>query len=397
MMRKRYELKDLRLYKVKDAGDGDAGEGKPSWPVCGVEFSMLPDDDMAGADVWPETEISFAVPENDMPRVKAWFTNDYHGVTLPESPTLRKNMATAVRSALSTFFASATSLNYFTSPVRVGICYRLHDGTLTPMQEITVAAPAFTAPRLPIVNVTIGDKFLYTTCQVRERPARLAMKISNAANLGEYEGVIRAIEVYCTAQSPLYDPACEVAGLRDISIDGIRKQCWHYDSYAEAEVRKGVEENTDFRLITSIPFEAVSEYADMTRLTLGAGTLSRFSSLPRPDTSKDTAAGEEDGLFDITAGWQPRVHFMTEPLDLSYPEDRKRLRGVILRGVFDRKNVVMRLYGSPHREGWRLLADWKGAGAEGFCGVRYRWFRVEIEAPMRGGDFLEALTFTFSF
>ncbi len=28
---------------------------------------------------WPSTEVAFAVPEDDMPRVRAWFSGDYHG------------------------------------------------------------------------------------------------------------------------------------------------------------------------------------------------------------------------------------------------------------------------------------------------------------------------------
>lgn len=397
-MRKRYELKDLRLYNMDDgSGEGDS-PAETTWPRCGVEFSMMADADLESAGAWPETEVSFAVPESDMPRVQAWFTGDYHGVTLPESPTLRKNMATAVRNALSGFFANATSRNYFTSPVKVGICYRLQDGTLTPMQDIATVAPAYTAPYMPVVKVSVAEKFLYTTCEVRERPARLALKIANPVLLAPYAGKISRIEVYSTAQSPLYDPACEVAGLRDISIDGKRTKCWYYDSYREADVRKAVADDTTFRLLTTIPFDEISGYQESAPLTIGAGTLTKFSAQPRPDYPQSTVTpGASDQMLDIDGEWRPYLHFMTEPLCLSYPEDWKRLRGVTLRGVFDRRGVEMRLYGSVHREGWRLLARAPGAYIRGLAGARYRWFRVEIKAPMRKNDFLEALTFTFSF
>lgn len=84
----------------------------------------------------PTGEVAFAVPADDLPRVRAWFSGEWHDVTMPESVTLHKNMRSAVHDTLNRFFATAKSCNLFTSPFRIGWCYRLFDGSVTPLRGI---------------------------------------------------------------------------------------------------------------------------------------------------------------------------------------------------------------------------------------------------------------------
>ena len=90
------------------------------------------------------------------------------------------------------------------------------------------------------------------------------------------------------------------------------------------------------------------------------------------------------------------IHLRTEPLHLDYPEDEKSVRSLTLRGVFRRDKVKVRLYASQHRETRRLIAAATGPYIRGLFGTRWRWFEVEIECPMREGDFFEAITFEFT-
>lgn len=116
---------------------------------------------------------------------------------------------------------------------------------------------------------------------------------------------------------------------------------------------------------------------------MSAGTLADFSKLPKPEDNLPSPAGKT-------------IHLRTEPLHLDYPEDEKSVRSLTLRGVFRRDKVKMRLYASQHRETRHLIASATGPYIRGLFGARWRWFEVEIECPMREGDFFEAITFEFT-
>ena len=56
-----------------------------------------------------------------------------------------------------------------------------------------------------------------------------------------------------------------------------------------------------------------------------------------------------------------------------------------------KNGIEISLYGSHHREKWRLLASARGAHIRLLRAMRYRWLRVEITA--RAGSAFDALTF----
>lgn len=408
-MRKRVELSRIKIYTREitsdntDENEGNAGIPATGLPDCGAEFklagenltshgpqhaSTVTDDagmnhpDMGG---WPETEVAFTVSESDIPRVTAWFDDEYQGVTSPESALLQKNRTAAVHSALDTYLATATSANLFTSPFRLGWCYRLTDNTLTPLHDMGLMWSFMTAPRLPVISNQLTDKYLYTRVQVRNIPARLHYRFSPAAEFTASGNRIRGIEIYATQPAEMFDPKGGVAGIRTITIDGSPRRCWHYDRYTEEEVRLRASQDNVFKRISSIPFDEIVKTEDFKPLPIAAGALSGFSRLPAYDSQGDTP----------TTG-QTHLRITTEPLHLDYPEDEKSIRSLTVRGIFQRGQITTRLYGSQHREDWHPLASVSGAYIRGICCTRWRWFRVEIESRMREGDFIEALTFEFS-
>lgn len=396
MIRKRYSFAEISTGEIGDTPtpeNPDTGE-ITGFPPSNASFQMVEDEDYASAGTWQETEIAFAVPADDMPRVKAWFTNDYHGVTLPESVTLRKNMSTAVKNALSQYFSVATSRNMFTSPIRVGIAYRLFNGSLTPLQDISVTAPSFAAPALPILSYSLSDKYLSTRVQIRNRPARLHAAFNPGDAFEDFRDIITDIEIYATAQSPLYDPAGNVPGIRSLYIEDIPRRCWYYESYPEEEIRAAVNADSTFRLLHKIPLQTLLSGESTFVIPTAAGSLSKFNSLPIYSGSTPNI-----GSGNVNPGapaWKPQIHFITEPLHLGYPDDDKRIRNVYLRGVFNRDEIQFRLYGSRHREDWRLICSSSRPLITGLHGIRYRWFRIEVESPMRRDDFFDALTFEFT-
>ncbi len=409
-VRKRIELDKIKLFKTEiepenpDENGGNTNVA-PELPDCGIEFELLGEaleghgpqqattvtDETgkihAGMGGWPETDVAFTVSESDIPRVNAWFDDNYQGVSAPESALLQKNRPTAVHNALKTYFDSATSSNLFTTPFRIGWRYRFTDNTLSAMHDCGMSACFYSAPRLPVVSRQLSDKYLYTRVQIRNIPARLRYRLRTTPDFIAIRDKIAAIEIYATKQVALYSPDGEVAGIRSITIDGTPRRCWHYDRYAESDVRLHASQDNDFRRIGSISIDEIGNNDEFTPLPMTSGALADFSKLPEPDT---TTAGDST----TTAG--KTVKILTEPLHLEFPENEKSVRNVTLRGVFPRDKVKVRLYASQHRENRHLIASATGPYLRGIYGARWRWFEVEIEAMTREGDFFEALTFEFN-
>lgn len=340
---------------------------------------------MAG---WPEVQVNFSVADGDIPRVLAWFDDDYHGVTASESALLQKNRATAVHSALDTYLSAARSANLFTAPFRVAWCFRFADGSVSQLQHVGVLHTFAGAPKLPVVYNHLDDKYLTTRAQVRNIPARLMIRI---ASLPEPESLAKqpvALEIYATRQTDLFDKNGEVAGIRTATIDGTPRRCWHYDRYADSDVLLAAAADSDFRLLSSLSLDEIDTGDVFLPVPLAAGTLSDFSHLP---------------IFGAGVGETPtenpvgtRIRIVTAPMHLGYPENEKSMRGVALRGIFDRRNVSMRLYASQHREHWHMSAAVWGPYLRGLHSERRRWFRLEIDYTPRPGDRLDALTSDFA-
>lgn len=349
--------------------------------VTGSDGSAHPE--MGG---WPETEISFAVTEDDLPRVNAWFTDDYRGVSSSESITLQKNRTNAIRTLLSNYFSSAAVANRFTSPFRLGWRYRYKDGSTGAFHDCGVMSVFATAPRLPITHYSIEGKTLTTAVQVRNVPAKLRYKfaVTDESALTEILKNVDSIEIFATKPVDLYDPSTDVAGVRSVVVDGTPKRCWHYTSYEESEVLLRAKQDENLRRIGVISFDEIGKNREFVDLPMSAGTLTAFSKLP---------AYAESGATTPSTPAGSKLLITTSPLHLGYPDDEKRLRCVYLRGVFQRDKVRMRIYGSHHREEWHLIAETAGPLISGLLGMRWRWFMIEIESPIRDGDFFEAITF----
>lgn len=408
-IRKRIELGKIKTFKneLTLGNPGENGENPditPETPDCGIEF-MLEGETLAGHGPqspaiitdengkihrnmggWSEVEIAFTVAESDIPRVNAWFDDNYQGVSTPESAVLQKNRTSAVHNALKTYFNAAHSSNLFTSPFKIGWRYRLTDNSLSELHDCGVLDCFHTAPRLPVTTHQLTDKYLYTRAQVRNVPARLHYRFKSSPEFLALRSKIAAIEIYATKQAALYDSEAEVAGIRTITIDDTPRRCWHYERYAENDVRLLISQDNDFRRIATIPIDEIEDNDDFSPLPIASGTLTDFSKLPKPDSSTS--------LEPSMTG--KRIKILTEPLHLDYPEDEKSVRCVTLRGIFQRETVKLRLYASQHRENRQLIASAIGPYIRGIYGTRWRWFEIEIEATMREGDFFEAVTFEFN-
>lgn len=381
----------------------------PSLPIIAPSFSFDKGSLPGYGTTLPVTDIDFSFPAEDYKRVQAWFTGDFSHVTLPGSTTLKKNMTTAVLSALNSFITSATNRNLFTSPFMIGCRYRLFDNSLAYIAEPTVLIPSEKAPDLIITSYKVYEKSIHTEVTISHYPATLMLSIPMPENAEEYKDIITSVEFFITRQSDLYSSDSQVTGIRSVSADGVRERVWYYERYEPDALIAQAKVETIFRIVATIPFRGIAEgaYSDTAPFPLEAGTLQRLSSLSKITYpfSNSTGSGTGNGSTGNSSssgstigisGWRPYLHIATAPLDLGLPETAKSVYDLFLRGIFRREDVTMTLYGSHHRENWRMIARSHGPYIRGLRRAPYRWFKVEIELPMRRDDFLEAITFTFA-
>lgn len=396
------------LSEPSDSGSslppGEATASK-SLPALTASFSFEKSTLPGYGTTLPATDIDFAFPAEDLARVQAWFSGDFSHVVNPESATLKKNMTAAVLSALADFISAASTRNLFSSPFKIGIRYRLFDNSYVYIAPPELLIPSESAPDLVITGFNVYEKSLHTEISVSQNPSALYFAISVPDNWEDYREIINSVEFFITRQADLYPSDAKVSGVRSISSDGIRQRTWHYERYDSDLVCAQARADSAFRLVASIPFSDISagHYSEPSLFPMEAGTLQRLSSLPKINYSSDSASGGSSSGSSTSSsdntpgisGWRPYIHIVTSALDLGLPERAKSISDLFLRGVFQREDVKLTLFGSHHREGWRMIARSSGPYIRGLRGVPYRWLKVEIELPMRRDDFLEALTFKF--
>lgn len=393
------DLSDSGIDPGQENQGGNPGESSSiNFPTLNPLFGFLPAELPSYPGLPPQAEISFVVPADDFPRVKAWFTGNYQGVTLPASPTLNKNMTNAVLGALSTYFANANARNLFTSPFMAMLAYRLSDGSLVKASEPQLLVPNAEAPLLPIKSRTLTEKFITTTVEILNYPSRLTLSLPPFGLSEEFKEIIKHLEIIITEPTDLYSSSAIVAGVRSVLIEEERKSCWYYAHPDATEVAANAIHSSPFRTIATFSFSDLCAGLEETVITPAAGALTRFSSLPKAvaGDGSDYKPADNDKENPLTTGSRPYIDISTEALDFGFPDNNKRLRRLSLRGIFDRDKIVMRLYGSHHREGWKHIATARGPYISGLTATGFRWYRLEVESAMRPGDFLDALTVSFS-
>lgn len=86
--------------------------------------------------------------------------------------------------------------------------------------------------------------------------------------------------------------------------------------------------------------------------------------------------------------------FVTRPLKLDEPEGRKQVTGVTLRGVYDRREVSMALYGSENLMDWRLLVRADCGVITGLWSTKSRFFRLAVKTRHTFFQSIQALAIT---
>lgn len=341
---------------------------------------------------------------DDAPRVRAMFSGDFSTSPQPASSTLLKNMGTALNTFLQNYYDTADRRGLITSPLRVGAALRFSDGSRRPLGKPSILVPDSEAPYPVIRSYSFGETSTQAVLEILNIPAVMKYSLpafsseTLAALSSDAEKSPVAVDFYATAQSAFSPEPLTFYDIRTIVVgEGTageeRVRAFIYNRYDSAYVTGHAESDSVFRVIGTVPFDQVKAGVALLDVPLREGALFDFRSMPAMTWSPD---GKEEDPEPEPDPFNPHIHWMTPALDLGDPEAEKRVRSVILRGVYPRDKVRMTLRCSHHREHWRVVASGTGPVLRYVSGVRARWWRVEIETDMRRGDFLEALSFLVS-
>lgn len=381
--------KNSTVVPIKDPSADNSGPSDSfTLPVASFELypSTLPEYDYSRY-ANPATPISVNIPDADLPIVAAWLGQTTSEAQTP-GDTLVKRMTDAVISRIRDFFTTTAKNSLFTRPFRIGYALRLADGTHTCATRPVIILPNSRAPIMIVREPHLTGNVLSTVTEIVNTAYCLRMSLPAFGIPDPYSSLATHLDIYATRQCDTLDGDETVSAIRTYSVYGENVPCWHYSRLTEDLVREKAEADNSFRIIGSLPVEdAISGLKDI-RLPLNFRNLDNWDIYPsiKPDDGPGSGQSGED-----TAS---HFRLITVPLDLGLPETRKRIRSVTARGVFprDMKNgIEISLYGSHHREKWRLLASARGAHIRLLRAMRYRWLRVEITA--RAGSAFDALTF----
>ena len=368
------------------------------FPTLNPVFSLKPTAIAGFGSPLPRSEVEFSFPPEDRKRVEAWFSGDFSHVTAPESATLKKNMSAAVISTLKKYATSAKAQNLFISPFCIGWRYRLFDGSAAAPEATELLTPLETPVNLIITSHNIYEKSLHTDVMFSNSPSTILFSIPSPVGAEGCVDLITSVEIFITSPRDIFSQDANVIGIRSVNIGGVRQSVWAYESYEIGNLVSAARADKDFRVIASIPFREIADgkYDTAVPLPIEAGSLERFSTLPKATSEQgDTSSGGTGGVTGVD-GWKPYIHAETPPLDLFQTETDKFIRSVYITGIFERSKMKITFYVSNDREKWQRVARASGAVINGLCRIPARWVKIEFELPMRKGDFLDLLVFSLS-
>lgn len=381
--------KNSTVVPIKDpSADNSSPSDSFTLPVASFELypSTLPEYDYSRY-ANPATPISVNIPDTGLPIVAAWLGHTTSEAQTP-GDTLVKRMTDAVIPRIRDFFTTTAKNSLFTRPFRIGYALRLADGTHTCATRPVIILPNSRAPIMIVREPQLTDSVLSTVTEIVNTAYCLRMSLPPFDIPDPYTSLATHLDIYATRQCDTLDGDETVSAIRTYSVYGENVPCWHYSRLTEDLVREKAEADNSFRIIGSLPVEDATSGLKDIRLPLNFKNLDDWDIYPsiKPDDGPGSGQSGED-----TAS---HFRLITVALDLGFPETRKRIRSVTARGLFPRdmeNGIEISLYGSHHREKWRLLASARGAHIRRLRGMRYRWFRVEITAC--AGSAFDALTF----
>lgn len=234
---------------------------------------------------YPCSIFSLKHTETDAPRVRAWFSGDYSGVTEPPSANLTTDLSTALNNLLKDFCEAAGRAGIATSSFRIGAAVRCADGSAVPIGE-----PAFfnvdTIPEVGVRSYNPSETMMTAYVEIWTDMFIPIFSLDEETASKLYRALAArkpvSLDFYATRQYPFCPDPLTCTGLRTVTFredpDTVRMRGFIYDKYEREYIQARVLADAEFRVIASLPWTGQAFPEQPIPLTDGA--LADFDSMP---------------------------------------------------------------------------------------------------------------------
>ncbi|MDE7403382.1 MAG: hypothetical protein K2M87_08235 [Muribaculaceae bacterium] len=380
-------------FENKDKNSEQIAIGVRSMPQPEVRITdIIPQNYKSDYYDMPVTTVDVTYTDADKSAVSEWLKGG--GASVQVGSTSVQRMTSAVIGAAEEYYDSTARLGIFTRPFQICLALRLNDGKVTARSKPLLLKGESIAPLMKIRNYTLRDNLLHTITEIDNTPQKIEIKIPEFQIPEELSRQVERVLVGITRQFDPWSGYESVTGIRQLSeASGNKIPYWFYQRLDINQVMAGATADTDFRIIADYALEDKSWHPLAEEGKIDLTRIDKFPKLPadsNPESGENPERPDLPGYDDTKL-----VRLITEPLDLGYPEHRKHVSALTVRGIFERENwermPVVTLWGSAHRDRWHKVAQTRGWELSMLRSAAFRWWRVEILAY--GTSRFDALVF----
>lgn len=329
--------------------------------------------------------------------------------------------------------------NLFTQPFLVMAAWRLSDGShvspTKPMMMIPNSGAPVVEGSADFTVPTMKMSVIEAACSLRWKLQNDGEAISPESPVltsDNQKSPIAGIDIFVSEPVSLYDPKEPAKGFHRFECtnytrstgadgstgdrriyDGTIVQGWKAPALEPGYVAYKFNRIKTFRKIAGIDVTDFAPSGDFREVMMDDGSLRVLWALDgyapefTIDSDNDTTTQDmtddswkafvpeewnlDGGDFTTEGDWSV---FVTRPLKFDVPEERKQVTGVTLRGVYDRRDVSMALYGSENLMDWRLLVRADRGVIAGLWATKSRFFRLAVKTKATSAQYIQALTIT---
>lgn len=212
---------------------------------------------MSGKYEFPRTSISVSVPDSDSDLVKSWINSNSSSELQLPSDTLVRRMTNAVIGSIEQYYRDAAHEGLFSRPCRIGCAFRMLDGSHVQASIPTTIFSSMQSPLMIIRNISYAQNTLFTITEIINKPKKVFLKIPNFFKRPEYKNIITHFDIFATDQYSMQIDKGQVDGIYTELYSNEEVKCWSYNRLDEESIRSNIEQDSNFRLIASIPYEEV--------------------------------------------------------------------------------------------------------------------------------------------
>lgn len=354
---------------------------------------------------YPVISVDTTFSDSEEPGVRSWFAINPPTPTVSPSDSFIKRFSANIFAELDRLYATAQRNRQMLLPLRVGIALRRADGShiydSALIQSVIVNSQS---PVIALREVEISGNIISTFCEVCMPGYEINLSVHPYSPPSLYADATH-IDIFTTLPYNMRAGNELILGVRTTTLpDAEVVRALIYSRREQDLVRDHVDNDTNFRIVKSIPIADISSGLSSLIIPPLASTFDDWKDLPKlssagtsgqPTNPSDSY--DNDDPYDLSSPYHEtrKVSLTTPPLSLGKTDQLKRPIAAAVHGVFNRNinSMLMSLQASDHRSDWHNIASVRGPVIRRLHGVRARWVRLGCDITLLPGHFIDAISF----